>query len=44
MQKAISYSMTSVFTTGGIRGSKKRFQSFSPEVLIWALKSQYLKK
>lgn len=24
LQKAISYSMTSVFTTGGIRGNKKR--------------------
>ena len=28
MQKAISYSMTSVFTTGGIRGSKKAVSRF----------------
>ena len=30
MQKAISYSMTSVFTTGGIRGSKKSVSKFQP--------------
>lgn len=30
MQKAISYSMTSVFTTGGIRGSKKSITKFQP--------------
>ena len=30
MQKAISYSMTSVFTTGGIRGSKKAVTRFQP--------------
>lgn len=30
MQKAISYSMTSVFTTGGIRGSKKSVTKFQP--------------
>lgn len=30
MQKAISYSMTSVFTTGGIRGSKKAVTKFQP--------------
>lgn len=30
MQKAISYSMTSVFTTGGIRGSKKAVSKFQP--------------
>ena len=30
MQKAISYSMTSVFTTGGIRGSKKAVSRFQP--------------
>lgn len=29
-QKAISYSMTSVFTTGGIRGGKKRMGAFHP--------------
>ena len=30
LQKAISYSMTSVFTTGGIRGSKKAVSKFQP--------------
>ncbi len=30
MQKAISYSMTSPFTTGGIRGGKKRLGAFHP--------------
>ncbi len=30
MQKAISYSMTSVFTTGGIRGNKKSVAKFQP--------------
>lgn len=30
MQKAISYSMTSVFTTGGIRGSKNAVTRFQP--------------
>jgi glycosyltransferase involved in cell wall biosynthesis len=30
LQKAISYSMTSLFTTGGIRGSKKRTGVFHP--------------
>lgn len=29
-QKAISYSMTSIFTTGGIRGGKKRMGAFHP--------------
>lgn len=30
LQKAISYSMTSVFTTGGVRGSKKAVTRFQP--------------
>jgi glycosyltransferase involved in cell wall biosynthesis len=30
IQKAINYSMTSVFTTGGIRGGKKRYAPFHP--------------
>jgi len=30
IQKAISYSMTSVFTTGGIRGNKKHVGQFHP--------------
>lgn len=30
LQKAVSYSMTSLFTTGGIRGNKRRLGKFSP--------------
>ena len=30
LQKAINYSMTSFFTTGGIRGSKKKLDKFYP--------------
>lgn len=30
MQKAINYSMTSIMTTGGIRGGTKKVDSFSP--------------
>jgi len=30
VQKAINYSMTSIFTTGGIRGNKERVSSFYP--------------
>lgn len=30
MQKAVSYSMTSIFTTGGIRGNKKSLEKFTP--------------
>ena len=30
IQKAISYSMTSIFTTGGIRGNKKSVEKFHP--------------
>lgn len=30
LQKAINYAMTSFFTTGGIRGSKKSVQKFEP--------------
>ena len=37
VQKAISYSMTSFFTTGGIRGGKAKLDttSFIPALLIW---------
>lgn len=31
LQKAISYSMTSFFTTGGIRGGKKGYGKVYPE-------------
>lgn len=30
LQKAVSYSMTSLFTTGGIRGNKRSIDAFSP--------------
>ena len=30
MQKAINYAMTSFFTTGGIRGGKKKSDKFYP--------------
>ena len=30
IQKAINYSMTSFFTTGGIRGGKKKMDKFYP--------------
>lgn len=30
MQKAVNYSMTSFFTTGGIRGGAKRMEKFNP--------------
>jgi GT2 family glycosyltransferase len=30
LQKAVSYSMTSLFTTGGIRGSTKSLEKFTP--------------
>lgn len=30
MQKAVNYSMTSFFTTGGIRGGKKQLETYNP--------------
>ncbi len=38
MQKAISYSMTSVFTTGGIRGNKKAVTKFQPRSFSMGVK------
>jgi glycosyltransferase involved in cell wall biosynthesis len=35
MQKAINYSMTSFFTTGGIRGGKKKMDKFYPRSFTW---------
>ena len=32
LQKAINFSMTSIFTTGGIRGLKKNLSSFHPRI------------
>lgn len=40
MQKAISYSMTSVFTTGGIRGSKKSVSRFQPRSFNMGIKKK----
>ncbi len=37
-QKAISYSMTSVFTTGGIRGNKKAVTKFQPRSFNMGIK------
>lgn len=35
VQKAINYAMTSFFTTGGIRGGKRKWISSIPAVSIW---------
>ena len=43
IQKAINYTMTSFFTTGGIRGSKKQYNILSQEVLTWASPEKPLK-
>jgi glycosyltransferase involved in cell wall biosynthesis len=40
IQKAINYSMTSFFTTGGIRGGKKKIANSIPAVLIWEFAGQ----
>lgn len=44
IQKAINYAMTSFFTTGGIRGGKKKMDKFYPVVLIWASNGKYMKR
>lgn len=44
MQKAISYSMTSVFTTGGIRGSKKAVTKFQPRSFNMGVKKDVFEK
>ena len=41
-QKAISYSMTSFFTTGGIRGGKKKLDKFIPVRTTWAYAAAYI--
>lgn len=44
MQKAINYAMTSFFTTGGIRGGKKKLDKFYPRSFNMGVKrSTYLK-
>ena len=40
VQQAISYSMTSPFTTGGIRGSKKRLGAFHPRSFNMGISKQ----
>lgn len=40
MQKAISYSMTSVFTTGGIRGGRKSVSKFQPRSFNMGVKKE----
>lgn len=44
LQKAISYSMTSVLTTGGIRGSKKSVGKFQPRSFNMGIKKQVFEK
>ncbi|WP_213278521.1 glycosyltransferase [Chryseobacterium indologenes] len=44
MQKAISYSMTSVFTTGGIRGSKRAVSKFQPRSFNMGVKKEVFRK
>lgn len=41
IQKAISYSMTSFFTTGGIRGGKKKWIDSIREASIWGSRKRY---
>jgi glycosyltransferase involved in cell wall biosynthesis len=44
IQKAISYSMTSVFTTGGIRGSKKHAGTFHPRSFNMGISREVFEK
>ncbi len=44
IQKAISYSMTSPFTTGGIRGGKQRIGDFHPRSFNMGLSRQVYQK
>ena len=43
-QKAISYSMTSFFTTGGIRGGKKKLDKFYPRSFNMGVKKEVYDK
>ncbi|MCQ2192044.1 MAG: glycosyltransferase [Paludibacteraceae bacterium] len=43
-QKAISYSMTSFFTTGGIRGGKKKLDKFYPRSFNMGIKASVYKE
>lgn len=44
IQKAISYSMTSIFTTGGIRGGKKRMGEFHPRSFNMGISKEVFEK
>lgn len=44
VQKAISYSMTSLFTTGGIRGRKKHVGEFHPRSFNMGIKREVFEK
>ncbi|BDD03588.1 glycosyltransferase [Aureibacter tunicatorum] len=44
MQKAISYSMTSLFTTGGIRGKKKHVGQFQPRSFNMGISKEVFQK
>ncbi len=44
MQKAISYSMTSVFTTGGVRGNKKAVTRFQPRSFNMGVRREAFEK
>ncbi len=44
MQKAISYAMTSIFTTGGIRGNKKTMSKFQPRSFNMGVKKSAFEK
>ncbi len=44
LQKAISYSMTSVFTTGGIRGNKKHISKFYPRSFNMGISKKVFEK
>ena len=44
VQKAISYSMTSFFTTGGIRGGKKKLDKFYPRSFNMGIRREVYQK
>lgn len=44
IQKAISYSMTSFFTTGGIRGGKKKLDKFYPRSFNMGVRKEVYEK
>lgn len=44
IQKAISYSMTSFFTTGGIRGGKKQLDKFYPRSFNMGIRADVYRK